>query len=433
MSKEMFPRAKIVLSTWIFDYDGPGEYDGVWKAFSKRPDWVDYLMVEAREKFPRYVLDHGSAGGLPILTFPEISMYRMRPWGGFGANPLPGYLQTTWDRMHPLVAGGFPYSEGIFEDINKAIYLQLYWNPKQSALKTVHDYATYEFAPEVADDVVRIVQRLETHHHHDIFRENVLQQDENLPWYNLPNLKQPTACLQRMKRAAKRLPTSIRTSWRWRLLEIRVALDAELKRSDGRPTKTSDRLFRELAAIYRTPDASEVCPPHKRKLQTLLKDSMIRKAPHLSDCVATWQLSTLHAKRGTVAKAPYVGPRHRAQWRTFTKKGYPFVNLHDGLGNADGIVYLANDFDIPSDGRWTFIMGYDGGIKVFVDGKSVFCDPKRVNPATPERSRIPVKLPAGRHEIVIAFDTDSGNGWGIFFRFERPKSARSPAMPQWRK
>ena len=28
------------------------------------------------------------------------------------------------------MAGGFPYSEGIYEDINKAIYAQFYWDPR---------------------------------------------------------------------------------------------------------------------------------------------------------------------------------------------------------------------------------------------------------------------------------------------------------------
>jgi hypothetical protein len=75
------------------------------------------------------------------------------------------------------------------------------------------------------------------------------------------------------------------------------------------------------------------------------------------------------------------------------------------------------------------IVGHDGGIKVFVDGQAAFCDPRTINPARPERSRIPVRLTPGTHEVAIAFDTDHGKGWGIFFRFEgrgrRPPSGRS--------
>ena len=38
----------------------------------------------------------GRPGGLPMVDFPEISMYSASPWGGFGANPFPDHLQALW-------------------------------------------------------------------------------------------------------------------------------------------------------------------------------------------------------------------------------------------------------------------------------------------------------------------------------------------------
>ena len=64
-------------------------------------------------------------GGLPLLNFPDISMYGQNPWGGYGANPHPGRLQQRWDETKKKLSGGFPYSEGIYEDINKVICAQL--------------------------------------------------------------------------------------------------------------------------------------------------------------------------------------------------------------------------------------------------------------------------------------------------------------------
>jgi hypothetical protein len=49
---------------------------------------------------------------------------------------------------------------------------------------------------------------------------------------------------------------------------------------------------------------------------------------------------------------------------------------------------------------------------------------KLLNPALPGRSHVAVKLSQGLHEIVIAFDTAAGRGWGIYFSWELPKAAR---------
>lgn len=51
-------------------------------------------------------------GGLPLLNFPEISMWGRGPWGGWGANPLPSRFEGLWQQTKGFVLGGMPYSEG---------------------------------------------------------------------------------------------------------------------------------------------------------------------------------------------------------------------------------------------------------------------------------------------------------------------------------
>ena len=67
------------------------------------------------------------------MTAPEIGMHETFPWGGCGATPLPARAQLQWDRVKSQVAGGFPYSEGIYEDITKAVYSQFYWSDRPAA------------------------------------------------------------------------------------------------------------------------------------------------------------------------------------------------------------------------------------------------------------------------------------------------------------
>lgn len=96
---EVFPNAKIILSTWCFDIKPEfitGEYEGLWKALEKDSSLADYCMVDAHDKFPSFVLEHGKPANIPVINFTEISMMGMTPWGGFGQNPLPQHIDRMW-------------------------------------------------------------------------------------------------------------------------------------------------------------------------------------------------------------------------------------------------------------------------------------------------------------------------------------------------
>ena len=148
--------------------------------------------------------------------------------------------------------------------------------------------------------------------------------------------------------------------------------------------------------------------------------------------VTTWRMSALMPDtggKGIRAAAP-VRLSADLGWRSVQANldASGFVNAHEIYGDADGIVYFANRFHVKQAGNWTLRIGHDGGIRVFVDGRNVFCEPQRVNPALPDRSTVDVRLNRGIHEIVIAFDTDHGQGWGFFMAFEMPESARKPSV-----
>ncbi len=96
------------------------------------------------------------------------------------------------------------------------------------------------------------------------------------------------------------------------------------------------------------------------------------------------------------------------------------VNLHSLFGEEDGIVYLALKFDAPLAGAYRLGLGHDGGVRAWVNGEPVLCVPERQNPCFADRSTALLDLPQGRHELMVAFDTAQGMGWGIRFRFLSP-------------
>lgn len=251
MARAKYPHAKMVLSTWMFDTPPAGEWEGLTKALARDKRWLNYIMADAHEDFPRYPLDRGVPGGLPLLNFPEISMWGMAPWGGYGANPLPGHLQKLWDQVAGKVSGGFPYSEGIYEDLNKVICSQFYWNPGQSARETVREYAAAEFSPEVADDVVSAVEILEANHGR---RDGHFQR---------PPARTEEA-LALLRKADGKLTPEVRKSWRWRILYLRAQIDDELRKKNGKPQgPVLKRAFEELVTIYHAEHVhtNRVAPP----------------------------------------------------------------------------------------------------------------------------------------------------------------------------
>ncbi len=259
--RRAFPKTKIVVSTWEFgEWEGDPEWDRFYAALAKqgKPGWVDYIMAEGHGDFPPYILKHGAPGGYPLLNFPEISMSGMSPWGGYGANLQTRRLQKVWQSCRKMLAGGFPYSEGIYEDLNKVVCLQLYWDPERPVADIVREYAAAEFSPAVTEEVAGAVNQLDRNMGHELvsverlckWRDKFAKQTRSTSvLYTLKKIRKPEAPVKLLEEAARTMPAAARQSWRFRLLWLRAALDLELTRSRGVPTDKSDGYFEELCRL----------------------------------------------------------------------------------------------------------------------------------------------------------------------------------------
>ena len=292
-----YPKAKFILSTWLFDYTGKevngvyqtplmmdGEYAGLDQFLKKDKSWVDYIMSDAHEDFPRYPLEVGVPGGLPLTNFPEICMIGQWPWGGYGANPLPQRFQRLWNPIKGKIVGGVPYSEGIFDDINKVMCLQFYWNFDQPTTETVKEYIAYEYSPQVVDSVSKAIELLEQDHIRSnngmlvkerkihpsgnaflpgVYIEGTriafLKSDKKTPLSaeELAQLeKRSDKAFQLIEQADAQLTPHARANWRWRILYLRALIDRELVRTNGwfeGPVLQS--AFAELTRIYHSENA----------------------------------------------------------------------------------------------------------------------------------------------------------------------------------
>ncbi len=248
--RKFIPKAKPILSTWLFS---PTEWLEIQKIFSvQHPEWVNYMMNEWLLNGTR---PDGAPGGKPELGFPEITMLSWQPWGGYGAAPLPARFQSEWRDRSRSLSGGFPYSEGIYDDINKALFAQFYWQPDRSAADIIKEYIAFEYSRDVIDEIVRAIGILELNHFTKPHGANCTYSTVGIlkQFHNLQEINQSAeeAFLLIQKSEAK-MTLQAQLAWRWRILALRALIDLEILRTVPQPVfKQIDKKGRFMSPIYR--------------------------------------------------------------------------------------------------------------------------------------------------------------------------------------
>lgn len=254
MIKNKLPEATITLSTWLFDFkeEDKGEWRGLADTFKNETPWVDYIMADSHTTFPGYLLKNPVPGGLGLLNFPEISMWGNFPWGGYGATPQPTRFQKIWADAADKVEGGYPYSEGIYEDSNKVLYSQFYWDRNRKAKDAMREYVSFEFSNAHADKIMEAIDLMESNFGMSSHKWGIGQHDR----IKLGKEGKTTARAKSiMEEVDKELPQHIRDSWRWRLLLLRARLDHSLHQNDGRIDADANDAFNEIEKIQHLENA----------------------------------------------------------------------------------------------------------------------------------------------------------------------------------
>jgi len=99
-----------------------------------------------------------------------------------------------------------------------------------------------------------------------------------------------------------------------------------------------------------------------------------------------------------------------------------FCDIHSDVLNCapnDASAYYACDIECSEAMKLRLCIGYDGPVKVWVDGKEIYHDPKASNPAIIDRGVADFNVASGRHQVLIALGSNFGRAYGIFLRFMR--------------
>ncbi len=239
--RKLLPNGKYYLSTWYFDYNcgDIGEWGSLFKKIeSGELKYIDGILADGayvNDYFPHQVIEHHI--DKPVISFLDISMPNGNPWGGFGSNPIPKHIQKQWDISKNSIIGGVPYSEGIYEDVNKVLWAQLCWKPDRSTTDILKEYVRYEFSVEYADKITSAIEALEP-----------------ARWWNGNNFGESVKVWEQLSYYDRCLNWYSRNSWRWRQILLRAKIDAELAISNEEPTAETGRAYDELFRISHLDD-----------------------------------------------------------------------------------------------------------------------------------------------------------------------------------
>lgn len=241
--KAYFPNTKLIISLWQFGtFTGNDEeFIGMKDAINRGDlgDNVAYFVSEPQ--YARYPFAEGMP--LPIIGFPEISMFNANPWGGYGANPLPSLLKSLWERDGDKLEGGIPYSEGFYEDVNKIIMLR-YYRDNQDADESIQEYLAWEFGLE-GEALERMGQAI-----WDLEETWKRSWDKETHRCVIENPKKVSAIAALIREIDAKLPAEVRISKRWRQIFLRAVIDEELLKNDFYRNDVVMGYFNELIALY---------------------------------------------------------------------------------------------------------------------------------------------------------------------------------------
>ena len=247
--KEYGYDAQLCISTWHFNLVMPNEWELFYdKIESGELDWAPYIMTAFQSgRLPEVFVKRGAPKRAKLIDFPDISMCGAYTWGGFGSNPYTMFLDNNEKNCGDIHDGGFPYSEGIYEDINKWVCANYYCGYHADSADSVREYIRYEFGMEDTDELLRALQLMETSLHRGIDR------NEDAPWrVNIRWGRAIPEAYRLVVKADEQVPEALKHHWKWRCVYLRAVIDYRLYLNLGvvKDDEIAQNAYKEICEMF---------------------------------------------------------------------------------------------------------------------------------------------------------------------------------------
>jgi hypothetical protein len=178
----------------------------------------------------------------PDITHNKISQFEVPEWdqayaltlGREAINPRPFEYAAIHNRYAPLSDGFISYSDGVHDDVNKAVWSALGWDRSRAPRDIVIEYARLFFDPAAAEEAADAILALERNWRGSLIANGGVE-----------------AALAKWNDLERRMP-HLAANWRWQMCLLRANYDAFVRRrliQDGRLEREANAI---LAAAART-------------------------------------------------------------------------------------------------------------------------------------------------------------------------------------
>jgi hypothetical protein len=239
------PGAQMWVSPQGFDKAWMDEFLAVLKT---EPAWLAGVVYGPQVRMPLPQLRAAVPKRYPIRHYPDIThslrcQYPVPDWDAAFAmtlgrepiNPRPQDQARIFRLLQPSTNGFITYSEGCNDDVNKAIWSGLGWNPDAEVIDILRDYSRYFIGPEYTDS----------------FAQGLLALERN--WRG-PVLTNPSivTTLQQFQTLEKAASPRDKLNWRFQQALYRAYYDAYVRSRVLYETQLEDRAMDVLRQARQT-------------------------------------------------------------------------------------------------------------------------------------------------------------------------------------
>lgn len=221
--KRSHPKATMWVSPQSFDRDKMNEFLAIVK---REPEWLGGIVFGPQNRLSLPDLRRAIPSKYPIRFYPDIThsrscQYPVPNWDqAFGVteareviNPRPRDEAAILRLLGPYTNGFITYSEGCNDDVNKAVWSALGWDPEADVMGALRDYGRYYIGADVAD----------------AFAQGLLALEGN--WRG-PVLANPgiETTLQQFRDLERTASPRMKANWRFQQALYRAYYDATIRR-----------------------------------------------------------------------------------------------------------------------------------------------------------------------------------------------------------
>jgi hypothetical protein len=181
--------------------------------------------------------------------------------------------------------------------------------------------------------------------------------------------------------------------------------------ADAYPQSDGARVLRQMLEVGL--EAEVMKPGFKAALSRKLA-AWNKRYPDPSGWLSEAEVSALRPALKSIRLA---GAPGRTTWKKMPCLAESnLLDIRGAHGGKDGLVYIRGSLERFAAGKGELLVGADGPVRIWLNGKPVGLVAAKGNPATADEFRYKVAWKKGRNAILIAQLTNQGNAWGVMVR-----------------